>query len=82
MAGLYVIVILIWCKVKPNAGPRSTKTSAKEKLMALKDVGALLVVILFVMGGILLGLCTPTEAGRSRRCSCIHNRMLPEEDEL
>lgn len=63
MAGLYVIVILIWCKVKPNAGPRSTKTSAKEKLMALKDVGALLVVILFVMGGILLGLCTPTEAG-------------------
>ena len=63
MAGLYVIVILIWCKVKPNAGPRSTKTSAKEKLIALKDVGALLVVILFVMGGILLGLCTPTEAG-------------------
>ena len=63
MAGLYVIVILIWCKVKPNAGPRSTKTSAKEKLIALKVVGALLVVILFVMGGILLGLCTPTEAG-------------------
>ena len=62
MAGLYVIVILIWCKVKPNAGPRSTKTSAKEKLIALKDVGALLVVILFVMGGILLGRCTPTEA--------------------
>lgn len=63
MAGLYVLVILIWCKVKPNAGPRSPKTTVKEKIMALKDVWALLVVILFVMGGILLGICTPTEAG-------------------
>ena len=63
MAGLYVIVILIWCKVKPNAGPRSPKTTAKEKIMALKDVWALLVVIMFVMGGILFGICTPTEAG-------------------
>ena len=63
MAGLYVIVILIWCKVKPNAGPRSPKTTAKEKIMALKDVWALIVVIMFVMGGILFGICTPTEAG-------------------
>lgn len=31
--------------------------------MALKDVWALLVVIMFVMGGILFGICTPTEAG-------------------
>lgn len=44
-------------------GPRGPKTTAREKLLALKDVWALLVVIIFVMGGILIGVCTPTEAG-------------------
>ena len=63
MAALYCVVILIWCKVKPHAGPRGPKSTAKEKLQALKDVWALLVVIAFVMGGILMGVCTPTEAG-------------------
>lgn len=63
MAILYCIVILIWCKKNPNAGARGPKTTAKEKLLALKDVWAIIVVIAFVMGGIIAGLCTPTEAG-------------------
>ena len=63
MAVLYCIVIFIWCKKNPEAGARGPKTTAKEKLMALKDVWAILVVIAFVMGGIIGGLCTPTEAG-------------------
>ena len=63
MAALYCVVIFGWCKINPAAGPRGPKTTAKEKLMALKDVWALLVVIVFVMGGILIGICTPTEAG-------------------
>lgn len=63
MAALYCAVIFIWCKKNPNAGARGPKTTAKEKLLALKDVWAIIVVILFVMGGIIAGLCTPTEAG-------------------
>ena len=63
MAGLYVIVIAIWCKKDPEAGPRGPKTTAKEKLLALRDVWAIIAVIIFVMGGIIAGLCTPTEAG-------------------
>lgn len=63
MAVLYCIVIFIWCAKKPEAGARGPKTTAKEKLLALKDVWAILVVIVFVMGGIIFGLCTPTEAG-------------------
>ncbi|MFV0363457.1 MAG: TRAP transporter large permease [Suipraeoptans sp.] len=63
MAALYIIVIFVWCKVKPSAGPRGPKTSAKEKVLALKDCWPILVVIAFAMGGILFGLCTPTEAG-------------------
>lgn len=63
MAGLYILVIAIWCRVKPEAGPRGPKTTSKEKLLALKDVWPILLVVAFVMGGILFGLCTPTEAG-------------------
>ncbi len=63
MAAMYVIVIAIWCKKNPEAGPRGPKTTAKQKLLALKDVWAIIAVIIFVMGGIIGGLCTPTEAG-------------------
>lgn len=63
MAGLYCIVIVLWCKKDPEAGPRGPKTTAKEKLLAVKDCWAILVVIIFAMGGIFLGVCTPTEAG-------------------
>ncbi len=63
MALLYCLVIFIWCKKNPAAGARGPKTTAKEKLLALKDVWAILAVIAFVMGGIIAGLCTPTEAG-------------------
>lgn len=63
MALLYCLVIFVWCKKNPAAGARGPKTTAKEKLLALKDVWAILAVIAFVMGGIIAGLCTPTEAG-------------------
>lgn len=63
MALLYCLVIFLWCKKNPAAGARGPKTTAKEKLLALKDVWAILAVIAFVMGGIIAGLCTPTEAG-------------------
>ena len=56
-------MIFIWCKKNPNAGARGPKTTAKEKLLAFKDVWAIIAVIAFVMGGIIAGLCTPTEAG-------------------
>lgn len=80
MAVLYCAVIFIWCKVKPEAGPRGPKTTPREKLLALKDVWALIVVIAFVMGGILVGLCTPTEAGAlgavlAFLIACLQKRM-------
>lgn len=80
MALLYCVVIFIWCKKKPNAGPRGPKTTAKEKIQALKDVWALIVVIAFVMGGILIGICTPTEAGAlgavlSFLIACLQRKM-------
>ena len=62
-AALYCVVIMIWCKKNPNAGPRGPKTTAKEKLIALKNVWPIIAVIFFVMASIIIGICTPTEAG-------------------
>lgn len=80
MAAFYCITIFIWCRVKPEAGPRGPKTTGKEKLQAFADVWPLLLVIAFVMGGILFGLCTPTEAGAlgavlAFLIACIQKRM-------
>jgi tripartite ATP-independent transporter DctM subunit len=68
LAGLYFIYILILCNVKPNLGPpiskeEAGKWSASQKWgMTLKSLIPPLALILAVMGTILAGVATPTEA--------------------
>src|SRR5919198_5579439 len=45
----------------PAAGPPGERSSWRERLLALKDVWAVAVLFLFVMGGIYLGMFTATE---------------------
>jgi tripartite ATP-independent transporter DctM subunit len=63
LAVMYLIQIYIQCKLNPLLGPRGGRTTWKEKLFATKDVMALAIVFLLVMGGIWFGIFTPTEAG-------------------
>jgi tripartite ATP-independent transporter DctM subunit len=58
----YMVTIYILCKRKPELGPPGPKTSLKEKVYALKDTWAVLVLFVVVIGGIYIGLFTPTEA--------------------
>jgi len=44
-------------------GPPGDVTSFREKLVSIKGVWATVVLFILVIGGIYLGLCTPTEAG-------------------
>jgi C4-dicarboxylate transporter, DctM subunit len=60
---MYLIQIYIQCRINPALGPRAAKTTWKQKLFATKDLFALAVVFLLVMGGIWLGIFTATEAG-------------------
>ncbi|KOO12236.1 C4-dicarboxylate ABC transporter permease, partial [Vibrio xuii] len=46
----------------PNAGPKGAKMSKEEKRAALKSVSGILGLFALVMGGIYLGVFTPTEA--------------------
>lgn len=60
---MYMITIIIIGRLRPDmlsAGPNS---SWNERLHALKDVWAPLLLFFFVIGGLYGGLFTPTEAG-------------------
>ncbi|MFT6779471.1 MAG: C4-dicarboxylate transporter DctM subunit [Paraglaciecola sp.] len=61
---LYMAMIVIRCKINPKlAGKTNEKYSPADKLKALSDVWPLPVLIFSVLGGIFVGLFSPTEAG-------------------
>jgi tripartite ATP-independent transporter DctM subunit len=62
-ASLFVAVIYGWCRINPSIGPKGEKSTWNERLRSLPEV--LLVVAIFVVlvGGLMNGFFTPTEAG-------------------
>jgi tripartite ATP-independent transporter DctM subunit len=61
-AFFYMLVIAVLTKFNPSLGPRGPKTNFVEKLGALSRTWEVLVLFLVVIGGIYLGVFTPTEA--------------------
>jgi tripartite ATP-independent transporter DctM subunit len=59
---LFIVTILIWCMFAPGQGPSGETFPLKAKLRSLLDLGETIAVFLLVMGGLILGLFTPTEA--------------------
>ena len=62
-AAFYVGAIWIVTRFNPKLGPRGPKFSLKEKIFSLKNTWAMLALFILVMGGIYMGVFTPTEAG-------------------
>ncbi|MFC1991021.1 TRAP transporter large permease [Chloroflexota bacterium] len=62
-AVIYVVAILLVTRLGIQAGPAGPGCSWKEKIVSLKKVWGMLAIFLLVMGGIYLGVFTPTEAG-------------------
>lgn len=61
-AFFYIITISIICKRNPLLGPSGARTSLKEKVVSLKDTWMILVLFLVVIGGIYMGIFSPSEA--------------------
>ncbi len=59
---LFIICIYIRCRISPEQGPPGERFSWQEKLKALLGLGETLIVFILVIGGIFIGLFTPTEA--------------------
>lgn len=63
LALFYMVAIAIVCRLNPAAGPRGPAYTLREKLASFKSTGEVIVLFALVMGGIMLGWFTPTEAG-------------------
>jgi len=63
-ATIFMTTLVILLKVHPELAPIiSTRVSLKEKIVALRWTGPLFIIIPSILGGIYLGIFTPTEAG-------------------
>ncbi len=59
---LFIISIYIWCTKAPSQGPKGESFPWKERFRSLLGMGETLVVFFMVMGGLFMGIFTPTEA--------------------
>jgi len=59
---LFIICIYIRCSISPEQGPRGEHFSWPEKLKSLLGLSETLIIFVLVIGGIFIGLFTPTEA--------------------
>jgi len=63
-AGCFMILIYIMVKINPKlAPPLDVKITWKERFISLKDSWGIALLGLTIIGGILTGVFTPTEAG-------------------
>jgi C4-dicarboxylate transporter, DctM subunit len=59
---LYIGIIYLLCRRNPLLGPPGRSTTFKEKIASIKLVWPIVVLFVLVMGGIYLGIFSPTEA--------------------
>lgn len=62
LAGLFIAAVYIQCRINPKMGPRGPSTTLRVKIKSLKGTWSMLLLFIIVMGGIYLGIFTPTEA--------------------
>jgi tripartite ATP-independent transporter DctM subunit len=63
IAFLFMMVIVIWVTIKPSIAPKGEHSSWKERFKVLPEMLAVIVVFGVVIGGMMMGLFSPTEAG-------------------
>lgn len=63
LATLFLIVVVLLCLRNPNLAPAGAPTTWKEKLAGLTGVIEMLVLFALVIGGLFLGIFSPTQAG-------------------
>ncbi len=60
---LFILAITIYCTIFPEEGPKGKRFTWKEMLFSVTEIWETLLVFLLVIGGMFLGIFTPTKAG-------------------
>ena len=62
-AVFYIVTIAILCKRRPLIGPPGERTTLAQKIFSLGSTWPVITLFLIVIGGIFMGVFSPTEAG-------------------
>jgi C4-dicarboxylate transporter DctM subunit len=63
IAFLFIGIIYGWVKINPKIAPMSERSTWRARIRSLPEVVWIILVFLLVVGGIMMGFFTPTEAG-------------------
>ncbi len=63
VAASFALTIFVWCKIDPSAGPKGERSTWRERFRTIPSILPIAIVFLLVVGGIIMGYFTPTEAG-------------------
>ena len=63
LASLFMLSIYIRGRISPELCPRGPETTLKEKFAAFGQCGEIIALLILVLGGLMIGWFTPTEAG-------------------
>jgi tripartite ATP-independent transporter DctM subunit len=58
----FMLTVSIMTRIDPKLGPPAPRSSAREKLLAFRDVWGTAALFLLVIGGLYVGIFSPTEA--------------------
>ena len=61
-AAIYMLMIYVRARLNPEMAPRAESVAWVDRFIALKGTWSIIVLFTIVMGGIYLGIVTPTEA--------------------
>ena len=62
MVASFLVTVALWVRLRPAAAPAGIAMAWNKRIAALKKTWAFVVLFLTVLGGIYLGVFTPTEA--------------------
>jgi C4-dicarboxylate transporter DctM subunit len=63
VALFFIFIIYGWCKINPSLGPKGEKSTWGERIRAVPEILWIILIFLLVVGGLMQGFFTPTEAG-------------------
>jgi C4-dicarboxylate transporter DctM subunit len=62
IAAFFVVIIYTWAKIDPKVAPLSERSTWKARIRSLPEIFWVLLVFIVVVGGIMAGYFTPSEA--------------------
>ena len=63
ISGLFMAVIYGWVRISPEIAPKTEKAPMKERIRVLPEFVVVALIFIVVIGGLMLGKFSPTEAG-------------------